>query len=514
LTSARFGPERQIVYVASWEGQPFGMHLVNTGARESRSLSEAGGRIVAANDTEVAFLRGGILARAPLAGGPPREVSQSVVAADWTADASEFAIVHYHEHRFRLEYPIGTPLGWAEGSVSRLRLSPDGSLIAPANGPASAATRHHRVLPGGLRGRVVVVNGQGERIAVSGDWGSMDGVAWSPSGDEVWFTATRVGAECELHAMALDGSVRTVHAAMGRLVLHDIAPDGRVLLERTGLRSETWFHRVGAPEDRELTWLDVTGTEGLSADGTQVLLVESGEGGGPDYMSYLRPTDGSLPVRIGPGRATSLSLDGKWALMIPVRQPDHVEIVPTGPGRSRRVEIPDAARYDMAGWLPDGKSFYVTTRDADGARATWLVDAGGGEPRRLPLPAGVAVYYNTFSPEGQRFVARCPESEGHCVYPTAGGEPEALARAEPEWSPVAWDRNGQVYFRERKGRIPEVLWRVDVETGQPERVAEISPRNRSGVLGLSRLSVAQSGDAWAYSLMRRLSDLYVVTDLS
>jgi hypothetical protein len=219
-------------------------------------------------------------------------------------------------------------------------------------------------------------------------------------------------------------------------------------------------------------------------------------------------------VRIGPGRATSLSLDGKWALMIPVRQPDHVEIVPTGPGRSRRVEIPGAARYDMAGWLPDGTSFYVTTRDAAGVRATWLVDAGGEDPRRLPLPAGVAVYFNTFSPGGDRFVARCPESKSHCVYETAGGDPKELVQAEPEWVPVAWDRNDQVYFRDRKGMIPEVLWRVDVATGQPGRVAEIGPRDRSGVLGLSRVSVAQSGGAWAYSMMRRLSDLYVVTGLS
>ena len=75
-----------------------------------------------------------------------------------------------------------------------------------------------------------------------------------------------------------------------------------------------------------------------------MLLVESGEGGGPDYTSYLRPTDGSLPVRLGPGRATSLSLDGKWALMIPVRDPDHVEIVPTGPGRS--ASGPDPRRRE------------------------------------------------------------------------------------------------------------------------------------------------------------------------
>lgn len=501
LTSARFGPEREIVYVASWEGQPFQMQLVNTGARESRPLDVTNARIVAASDSEVAFLREGVLARAPLAGGPPREVSRGVAAADWTADTGEFAVVRYHEHRYRLEYPIGKALGETQ-VVSRLRLSPDGAHVALAEHP----------MFGDDRGRVVIVDGSGERVAVSEGWSSLDGVAWSPAGDEVWFTATRVGAECELHGLALDGSVRTIHAAMGRLVLHDVAPDGRVLLERTGLRSETYFRRAGE-EERELTWLDVTGAEGLSADGSQVLLVESGEGGGPDYTSYLRPTDGSLPVRLGPGRATSLSPDGKWALMIPIRSPDHVEIVPTGPGRSRRVQVPHAATHDTAGWLPDGETLYVTTRDAEGTRVTWLVDAGGGEPQPLLLPEGVALYLNTFSPDGQRFVAHCPDSKAHCVYETAGGDPQPLDHAEPGWYPVAWDRENRVFFRDRSKMIPEVLWRVDVASGHRERVAEILPRDRSGVLGLSRLTVAQSGEAWAYSLMRRLSDLYVVSGL-
>ena len=399
ITSARFGPESEIVYVASWEGQPFRMELVNAGARQSRPLDVRDARIVAASDSEVAFLRGGVLARAPLAGGPPREVSRDVAAADWTADTAAFAIVRYQDDRFRLEYPIGTLLG-ETAAVSRLRLSPDGTLVALAE---------HTTF-GDDRGRVVIVDQSGARVAVTEGWSSLDGVAWSPRGDEVWFTATRVGAECELHGLALDGTVRTIHAAMGRLILHDVAPDGRVLLERTGLRSETYFRRAGE-EERELTWLDVTGAEGLSADGSQVLLVESGEGGGLDYTSYLRPTDGSLPVSLGPGRATSLSPDGKWALMIPIRNPDHVDIVPTGPGRPRRVEIPGVSTHDVAGWLPDGKRLFVTTRDTSGARVTWLVDAAGGAPKPLPLPKGVALYYNTFSPDGMRFVARCADSK-------------------------------------------------------------------------------------------------------
>jgi hypothetical protein len=425
-----------------------------------------------------------------------------VVAADWTADASEFAIVRHDERRLLLEYPIGHPLGETE-MVSFARLSPDDRLVALAEHP----------MPGDDRGRVVVVDRDGKRVVQSGSWNSLTGLAWSADGREVWFTAARVGAESELFAMDLEGGVRNLHEAMGRLVIHDIAADGRVLLERTGLSAETYFHRNGEPGEKELSWLDVSGAEGLSADGSLVLLVESGDGGGPDYTSYLRPTDGSLPVKLGPGRGTSLSPDGKWALMIPVQSPDHVQIVPTGPGQPRSVAIPGAATHETAGWLADGRTIFVTTRDASGQWATWLVPAEGGEPRPLPLPEGVVVYHNTFSPDGAHFVARCPDRKSHCVYDTEGGEPRTLEAAEPRWSPVSWDLHGRVYFRELHKGLPEVLWRVDVATGDPERVAEIAPASKAGVLGLSRVQVSGSGEAWAYSLMRRLSDLYVVTGL-
>ncbi len=502
VTSARFGPENQVVYVASWEGRSRDMQLVNSGARESRPLDIENARIVAASDSEVAFLQRQVLARAPLAGGPPREVSKKIQAADWTADTSEFAVVRIQGHRFRLEYPIGRPLGETH-DVSRLRLSPDGELLALAEHP----------MFGDDRGQVVIVDRSGERLAVSGPWGSLDGLAWSPRGDEVWFTAAGVGVKSELHALTPDGRVRHVHAAMGRLVLHDIAPDGRVLLERTGCGGETFFGGVGQEGLRELTWLDVSGVEGLSADGSMALLVESGDGGGPDYTSYLRPTDGSLPVRLGPWRGTSLSADGKWALMIPVRTPDHVEMVPTGPGQSRRFQIPGAATHEMAGWLADGQTLYVVTRDSSNEWAHWLVDVATGEPRPLPLPDGVLLYANTFSPDATRFAARCPDLEAHCVYATEGGDPVPLPGAAPEWRAVAWDQNDQVYFRDGLDGMPEVLWRVDVATGQSERVAELAPPARSGVLGLTRVTVSRSGEAWSFSLIRRLSDLYVVTGL-
>jgi len=501
VISARFAPEKQVVFVASWEGQPWAMHLTAVGARESRALGVEMAEVVAASATEVAFVRGGTLARAPLAGGPPREVAQRVVAAGWMADASEFAVVRRANNRLHLEYPIGHDLGETP-PVGGLRLSRDGRMIALAE----------RVMLQDDRGRVAILSANGKRLVETDEFASLDGLAWSPAGDEVWFTAARLGAENQLYALSLDGRVRTLYSAMGRLVLHDVSPDGTVLLERTALRAETFFRRRGETTEADLSWLDVSGVEGITADGSTVLIVESGEGGGPDYMSYLRRTDGSLPVKLGPGKGTAISPDGKWVLVIPLHDPDHVEIVPAGPGEPRSVTIPGAVRHDRAGWLSDSRTFYVTTRDEKWKWATWLVDAESGEPRRLPLPEGRMLMFETFSPDRTQFAIPCSDMGTTCVFDTEGGDPRPLQGASKEWYPIKWDSKG-IYLRERGHGVPETIRRIDPRTGQVEVLFEIVPRDPAGALAIGRVAIADGGDAWAYSLLRRLSDLYVVNGL-
>jgi len=501
IMSARFGPEHQVVYVASWEGQPWGMHLVSVGARESRAMGVERAFVVAASDTEVAFIRGGVLARAPIAGGPPREVAQSVMAADWTADTTDFAVVRFAGERIHLEYPIGNDLGETP-PVGRLRLSPDGSMMA----------LEERVMTGDDRGRVVVVDREGRRLVESDEYASLEGLAWSPDGDEVWFTGALVGAESQLHALSLDGSVRTLYSAMGRLVVHDVRPNGEMLLERTAFRAETFFRRRGEPQDRELTWLDVSGVEGITADGSTVLLVESGEGGGPDYMSYLRRTDGSLPVRLGTGNGTSLSPDGRSVLVIPLRNPDHVDVVPAGPGEPRTVKVAGALRHDRAVWLSDSRSFYVTTRDAEWKFESWLFGPNGGEPRLVPVPQGRRLMFETFSPDGSRFALACPDSKTACIYDVETGAATPVPGASEDWYPVKWDETG-IYFRERGHHLPETIRRIDPATGRVEALFSVEPRDTAGALGIGRVVIADNGEAWAYSVLRRLSDLYVVSGL-
>ncbi len=246
--------------------------MARSDPRDFRALEIQGAVVGVSASGEVAFLRDGVLARAPLAGGPPKDVLKPVVAADWTADGTEFAVARSTESGFRIEFPIGRVLEETPVRPSRLRLSPDGRHLAIA---------YHPTLDDD-RGLVVVLDRAGRRVAATPEWASLDGLAWAPGGREVWFTASEVGADNSLRALSLDGRVRPVLSGMGRLVLHDVAPDGRVLLERATLRSEVLFRRAGDAADRDLSWLDFSAVEGISPDGTHgpLLRERPGRGGG------------------------------------------------------------------------------------------------------------------------------------------------------------------------------------------------------------------------------------------
>ncbi|HSD66686.1 MAG TPA: winged helix-turn-helix domain-containing protein [Vicinamibacteria bacterium] len=501
--SARFGPDGQVVYTASWDAGPRVVHVARSDPRDFRALDIQGMVVGVSASGEVAFLRDGVLARAPLAGGPPKEVLKPVVAADWTADGSEFAVARSTDPGFKIEFPVGRVLEETPVRPSRLRLSPDARYLAIAYHPTLSDDR----------GLVVVLDHAGRRVAATPEWASLDGLAWAPGGREVWFTASEVGADNSVRALSLEGRVRPVLSGMGRLVLHDAAPDGRVLLERTTLRAELLFRRAGEAQDRDLSWLDFSAVEGISPDGKTVLFFESGQGGGPGYASFLRRTDGSVPVRVGSGRALDLSPDGKWVLSVAVGRPDRLDLTPTGPGENRTIRLPGVVAHEDAGFVGDGRRIYVTGRDGAGRRATWLTDLAGASPRRLPLPEGRILTQNTFSPDGSRFVASCPESGLPCFYDAVAGQPLPVPGVQKGWATIGFDTRGRLYFRANAKGMPEKLVRLDPRSGLASPVADLAPADRAGVLSLLDVHVAASGDAWAYSVIRRLSDLHVVTGL-
>jgi DNA-binding winged helix-turn-helix (wHTH) protein len=502
VESARFTSDGNVVYTASWEGQPSALFTVQIENRNARRLDGPGGRLVGISRSgEAAFLRDATLARAPLAGGPAKEILDNVVQADWLPDGTDFAVVRYHPGRSRIEFPIGTVLCEAL-SPTHLRIAPKGDRVAFLEHPIFWDDR----------GYVTVVDRAGKTTRLSGPWGSIEGLAWSPRGNEVWFTAARSGSDSALYAVDLGGHERPLAPAMGRLILHDVSRDGRALIERATVRMETRFRSEEDKEERDLSWLDFTSASDLSPDGRLLLFGESGEGGGPDYTVFVRRTDGSPPVRIGPGRPMGLSADGKWVLTIPLKDPSHIDLLPTGPGEARTVKDEGIAEYETAGWHPDGRSFFFTGREkASGQRRTFLRGLEEAKPRPVTAP-GVGLGKYVLTPDGRSLVGGC--EAGLCLYPLEGGEPQPLPNIEKGSSPVAVDSHGRLYIRRvSKEKGVATILRVDLATGKSTPWKVLGPADRTGFVSVGNVTISRDGRSYAYSCGRMLSDLYVAEDV-
>lgn len=215
--------------------------------------------------------------------------------------------------------------------------------------------------------------------------GSAGGLAWSPDGTEIWFTAGREGSARALYAVSLSGRLRTLLQSAGQLVLDDVLPDGRVLLHQGHSRAEAAGLFPGDAGEHDYSWFDGTGVMGLTPDGRTIVFQRGGVAGGRRESSYLRRTDGSSPIRLGDGWAMSLSEDGHWVLSGHRDEAGRAEfrLIPTGPGEARVLPRGSIDVYEWGLLSPDGKRALIVGSEKGRPPRCFLQDLPDGEPRAV-----------------------------------------------------------------------------------------------------------------------------------
>ncbi len=512
VTAARFAAGGEILSIAAWRSGPFRLYRsrpsipgetalqgVPDGVQSLAGLSPAGE--VAYVDAGPRPSRGGQLVRLPLTGGAPRVVADGVTEADWEPRSDAFALVRTSGSSAQLEYPVGVRLAQV-ADVSSLRVSPDSRLVAIAEHP----------VPYDDAGRVCVFErgrpDQQPRV-VADELASLQGLAWSPRGDEVWFTATREGSDLALMAASLDGRLRAIAPATGRLTIRDTAPDGRVLLDRGLSRSGILYQQGESYKD--LSWFDGSVLMALSRDGRQVAFIESGEAGGRDYTLFLRNVDGSPAVRIGPGRAFDISPDGRFVLATS-KTGASLSLQPTGAGQARSLGDPRFVVYPWASFHPDGGRVFFTAREAESHPSLYVQDLNAGPPR-LVSAGFIAKLRTVLAPDGQLVHGFCEGLDGDCLQPTDGGPPLPAPYLSGR-SVTGWDRTGRKVFTRPDGRRPPVeIQAIDIETGRTSPLRTLDPSTSGGVLELGNVFTARGGEAVAYTYHYAFSELYVVSGL-
>jgi len=513
INGARFAPDGDtIIYAASWAGKPMELFSTRPEGTESRSLGLPDSDLLSVSSTGElavrltprntrAYSSSGTLARVMLSGGSPRPIEDDIQFADWAPDGKGLAIVRQVAGRSRLEFPIGTVLYETAGWIGNPRFSPKGDWIAFIDHPGL----------GGDPGSIAVTDLAGHKRELSRDFVSSQGLAWSPQGDEVWFTATRVGVARPLYGVSLRGKERLIARIPGILTLQDISRNGRVLLARDEGGLGIIALAPGATKEQDLSWMDFSAVRDLSVDGKLLLFDESGEAGGVLGAIYLRKMDGSPPVRLGDGTATSLSTDSKWVLSVPGQVGSQFVFLPTGTGVPRTL-APTQINFQWANLLPNGHQILFAGNEPGHGARIYLQDVPDGKPRPI-TPEGVALatYNHAVSPDGRFFLA--VEADGSSsVRALESGEPKAIPGLNPGEIAFGWTGDGKSIYAYRPS-VPAHVYQVELLSGRRRLWKDLNPPDPAGINFIRSPHISSDGKAYAYSYNRILSGLYLVDGL-
>lgn len=509
IWEARFAPDGQtIVYGAAWDGRPTELFSTRFDSTDSRSIglptaqvfsiSSKGEMAIALNPIYSGLAMFGTLARVPLAGGAPREVFDNVTGADWTPDGQNLAVIRSGppNGNRHLEFPPGNVIYEPNAWLSHVRFNPEGNYLAFAD---------H--VGGGDDGRVVIIDVHGNRKASSSFYSSVQGVAWTPDGKEVWFSAVPGGASRAIYALDVSGKERLIYRSPGGLTLHDISRNGTVLLTADKARVSLSALPPGETRERSLSWFDWSLLSDMSPDGKTVVFSETGEATGGNYSIYLRKTDGSPAVRLGEGGFGYLSPDGQSVVSV-AGAPSRLILLPTGVGEPRQLTDNKADHFNVA-WLPDSKSVVYSLSEPGHGPRTYLLDVQGGSSRPI-TPERVAS--GLITPDGKFLLAR--DSKGQrWFYPIPGGEPQKFnVSIQPGELIMGFSPDGKS-LRVRNRAIPVEIYSVDIASGHRELWKEIAPADPAGAQTIFNIRFSTDGKSYAYSVGRMLSDLYVVDGL-
>lgn len=501
ILSALFAPRGEVVYSAHWDGSPQSTFSCLPGSREARDLGLPQGKVLSVNAKgEALMLTGdgesGTLIRIDLGGGAARPVLDNVSGAVWGPDGSSIAVVRAVANINRLEYPIGTVLHQGEGRpFATVRVNPVDSSVAFFDFDSEVGDFDLKTVDASKQVKLL-----------SRGWRTVGRLAWSPDGKEVWISATRPGENPVLTAVTMQGKERTMAQLPGFMVLHDVSPEGSLLMAAVRSKIAIGAQGPSTNHDVDLSWFDASLVYDITRDGQTALFVELAYGESRNSAIYLRKTDGSPAVKIGYGNRPALSPDGKQVVCV-FRKDNNslLKILPTGTGEDRLLPM-DGLKYDNPEFFPDQQRLLVTaSRPGTQPRTYWrsLNDS------QLHPVAPEGVHTSKLSPDARWTVGLA--AGRFRLFPVEGGAPKDLGPARPGDQPVRWNASGTGLFvaHPREGGVDVDV--IDVATQRRRKVRDIQFPEE----GAEYFTVVISDDAkyYAMSYQKDWAELYIARGL-
>jgi len=441
----------------------------------------------------------GTLATAPLGGAAPRELLENVYDADWSPDGKDLAVIAGDQKNWRLEYPIGKVLLQGNNWISDARVSPDGNQIALFQHPGNSGRAADD------RGEVAVVDRSGRLRTLSTGWESLEGLAWTPSGKEVWFSAAESGEQYCIHATTLSGKQRTVYCGTSGARVQDIAASGRALVATNETQLFMPVLEHGATDAREMGWLGGSILPRISRDGSEILFTDVSEQGGNDYSVYVRKPDGSPPVRIGGGGyGTDISPDAKWAaIALPGDPKSSLQIVPVGPGQAHDLHW-DGFQILWTGWFPDGKRMLLYASQSGQPTGLYSTDSNGAPPKWI---AAQGIPLEGVAPDGDSLLQL--QDGAWELRSIQSGAVKPLPALHSDEQPIAWAEDSNHLFIQSPSFATVQIYRLDISSGARQSWQLWKPKDAAGVLPQNILIRMSADGRWiVFNYRTQVGQLY------
>ncbi|HWY59660.1 MAG TPA: protein kinase [Terriglobales bacterium] len=510
LSNARFAKDGQtVVYSAQWNNEPLQIYSVRMEFPQSTkvdlpsatlfSLSANGDMELAVDPVSGLYFLSGTMAQAPMAGGTPRSQEKDVIAADYAPDGKTLALVRLANRKVQLEYPAGKVIYATAGYLDYVRVSPSGKEVAFVEHPVY----------GDDRGWVSVFDATGDRKQLTREYATLQGLAWSRNGKEIWFTASD-STDRQLYGVSLGGKQREILTTPQGTRILDVAADGRVLVSSEQHRTEiTGIDPVTGRERHGLEWFDGSMLGDISPDGKAIVFLEWGGPAGPLYLTVYRKLDGSPPVALGPGGTPRFSPDGTTVATKIVTRPPQVGLNPIGTGESRRLPVGDITSLGNVIWFPDGKHLLLTGATEGQSFRSYEMDLEGGKPRSLGPPDFIG---GAIAKDGKRIAGRNASAEA-VVFDRETQKLQGIPGVEPQDQLEKWTEDGKGLLVVSATPSEARIYRVDMPTGKRTLLQTMEPSEKAGSNQDMRLVYAEHSKTYAYSTVRVLGTLYVVEGL-
>jgi Tol biopolymer transport system component len=510
IFNAAFAPDgKTMVFSAAPEGNVPQLYVIRPENPDPQPFGELHTHLLSVSSNgELAVLTGavymtqrlfiGTLARMPLGGGAAREVLENVREADWSPDGAQIAIIHEVDGRDRLEFPIGKVLVESGGYVSDLHFSPQGDRIAYMEHPSRYDDR----------GGVCVVDLGGKVTKLADGYSGEEGLAWSPDGREVLYSASTRGTTSSVWGVSPGKPPRVVTSSAGGLVIYDVNAQGEWLAAHDDVTWHAMVHTPAWEADHDLSWLDGSLFPMLSRDNSDCLFTEQGAAiSGNNYEVCFRKTNGGGVIQLGEGVSWDLTPDGRKALAM-ISSPPQIVIYPTGAGTPQKLERGNIENYGLRGWwFPDGDSILFWANEPGRRYRYYTQKLAGGAPRAV-TPEGTGE--GALARNGTFVIAQSTD-KSWSIYSLGGSAPRRLSFLQEDDELISTTADGRTAYVFRHGPIPIRVERVDLENGRRTLYPEMALNARGGLKDMTPWYISDDEKTYTYWTWIQLSTLFTVS---